>query len=939
MARKESLHEIGDSIQNHRNREISNYIRNCAIARASCSLKSSLHPEKSGDKILWLVNNSWNDYYNRAQTALKTTDGEHVYKNTRVGELLTKHASGKYEYSHRISSGQKAGCVDKTEVEIFNRAQYILTANSAKEVTVDLDGRTYRYQTLEELRREKESVSEKLEALKRKHEEIEMALKAAEEAAKEERIRKQKEKEAEKARLLAERLRKQHEEDERLLNEFKIQDAELKEKLARAKAFTREKAELRSQHLLDASQEEAKRSNLYNGVPVLIEGGPGTGKTTTMIQRLNFLLSDVALREYDAPLTEQQITELANPQTRNAKWLYFSPTKELLAYLKANMANEGMRANENNTTVIDVFCRSILTSYKLNIPDANGPFLRYKPIEGEETLIINAKVAITSFECFLVKKVTKVLLEISHLQTSEFPWHKKAVSIKAYCQKAENIKDITALMNLLNSMKDNESATIKENEKRLNNEKGLIALHIINAVMKNEIMVSQITKLFDKWEDEDEDGISDESFDDDDIDTTDNIEEAYTNDFKLLLNRQTKSILRNLSLKAIDNKQKLTKRQIELYNIIKDYVDAQDLTLLGQLEWFSKKFAFPCRGIECNIFNQIPKAYKNFRKNLLKAGSTCYKLPILKKIITKNKNKHLHLEEIELLVGFINNLILGVYKKSKLRFEAMRNNKYVKAYIENAKPVIMVDEATDYSVLDYYFMASFRHYEYNSLTLCGDIMQGLNANGIESWDNLKKSVLPDLKVFELKVSYRQTPTLLEMSKRLYKDDQGKDAPYDTNMEKSDAEVSPICFISDNQSKKINWIAKRICEIYRRYDDNLPAVAILVGDEVDVDEMVEEMQDLDILNGFSILNCTNGNTSNEMKCIHIFRLSEVKGMEFEAVFFYDIDAALMGQPHKMMRRYLYVGVSRATSHLAATFTKEDGNEDIIKYFDTEKKNWR
>lgn len=40
---------------------------------------------------------------------------------------------------------------------------------------------------------------------------------------------------------------------------------------------------------------------------------------------------------------------------------------------------------------------------------------------------------------------------------------------------------------------------------------------------------------------------------------------------------------------------------------------------------------------------------------------------------------------------------------------------------------------------------------------------------------------------------------------------------------------------------------------------------------------------------------------------------------------------------LMRRYLYVGISRATSHLAATM-KPNASSDIIKYFDTENDSW-
>ena len=63
------------------------------------------------------------------------------------------------------------------------------------------------------------------------------------------------------------------------------------------------------------------------------------------------------------------------------------------------------------------------------------------------------------------------------------------------------------------------------------------------------------------------------------------------------------------------------------------------------------------------------------------------------------------------------------------------------------------------------------------------------------------------------------------------------------------------------------------------------------------------------------------------------------MEFEVVFFYDIDTALEYCSLDIMRRYLYVGVSRATTHLAATFTQEEGNEDIIQYFDRTIDNWK
>lgn len=55
--------------------------------------------------------------------------------------------------------------------------------------------------------------------------------------------------------------------------------------------------------------------------------------------------------------------------------------------------------------------------------------------------------------------------------------------------------------------------------------------------------------------------------------------------------------------------------------------------------------------------------------------------------------------------------------------------------------------------------------------------------------------------------------------------------------------------------------------------------------------------------------------------------------------YDLDKSLQGDDREMMSRYLYVGISRATSHLAAILSRRADNESILKYFEAEATDWR
>ena len=63
------------------------------------------------------------------------------------------------------------------------------------------------------------------------------------------------------------------------------------------------------------------------------------------------------------------------------------------------------------------------------------------------------------------------------------------------------------------------------------------------------------------------------------------------------------------------------------------------------------------------------------------------------------------------------------------------------------------------------------------------------------------------------------------------------------------------------------------------------------------------------------------------------------MEFEVAFFHNLDKALRGRESGVMKKYLYVGLSRATTHLAATFCGFDDSSDVIRYFDTKNNNWK
>lgn len=247
----ENIIEIATAIktrlvdENHRN------LTNRAIARIRC--------EKSNESVCYFLTNNPNksisfgrDFVGNVTIYQRQTTsdvGQAVYKNTKLGRALIGKLGVEAQYS------APKGIVKVTPI---TRAVYAPYGENAQDVQISLAGdpNRYIYASLKDLldfkSAEEDELKKKQELLEKERDKLEKSKRKKEIAQIEQRI------------------------------------ANAKGNIKQLRAILHKGVMLRSQHILDTYQEDAKRSHIYDGVPVVIEGGPGTGKTTTVIQRLKF---------------------------------------------------------------------------------------------------------------------------------------------------------------------------------------------------------------------------------------------------------------------------------------------------------------------------------------------------------------------------------------------------------------------------------------------------------------------------------------------------------------------------------------------------------------------------------------------------------------------------------------------------------------------------
>ena len=929
------MREVLESIQDHTSVELKERYRNPSIGMGEVLIGHSKCK-------IWIVNNDFTrttiiqrditgGFQGTTSTGVKGEYSESgsvaIPKNREPAITLLQEYEGPFEKV--FINGQRKSFI------IRNSAHYRNTGSDIRDVVVGVAGQK-NWSTFPLLKDALASLDRLEGEIVRKREAEEAAKRKAEE------LRRKQTEEAERlareeAKRLEEEARKAEEEARKLQQEIEAAQIEretILSKASKAAAFIREQMSLRRNPVLDKSQNRAKFSNMYNGAAEIINGGPGTGKTTTMIQRLKLLIDRGDLENYianhpDCKLTNEQLDYIS--ATAN-NWVYFSPNDLLKKYLQDNMNYEGLTGTNQRTAVWTDFLKNAVRD-EYHLAGQDSPFDFMIPKKADKNIYSGDHYRIIqNFTAFFLAQVKEKFSKVAKIDCSKFSWKIQGSIIIKESAKADTISTIPELIKFLIHIADVDKRnyangialqTGSEIASEYNKNARDISDRYIQLLKRDDEskyleLVEYIKSLAKSSHIENEE--------DDDVEE---VEQDFGN-LDLQIFNKVNALIKKMALQLVDATAKLTPAQKALVEYIKNVVKEEDLKSIADAAYFVKYISPALRGFNSYVLTPIPQYYKQYRKNMPESDKADWNADLLDEMLDKYKNKRLYNQEQDLLVGFINNICMALYRVDKKRFEETKHA-YIDAYKALCRPVIGVDEATDYSIIDFYGIKSFGHFAVRSYTLCGDTMQLMKEDGITDWNVLRHPLLfEQMEVQNLNISYRQSEELLELADKIYQEERGTKSPYECYL-KGRQTPKPLWLEIDDLEKKADWISHRVLEIVKAYDNKMPTIAVFTNTKEKADELKEAIEDCDVLNpaGIEVKVCSDNNLEGE-KTLRIFPIDQVKGMEFEAVFFYDIDDI---ESSSLINKYLYVGLSRASMYLAVTSNgkSEKISNMLQKYF--------
>jgi hypothetical protein len=824
-------------------------------------------PKRSVEKRDFLGNITGTELYETSPERVQIDSGSAVSKNSKLGGELIKNRCK--DFSYHAPRGEFK--VSPKNLTIYRPD---ISKVDAKNGEIEVKGKDlFRFKSLKQLLKQYKVQSEKEHLRKRLEEE----------------------KEVEKAAVLQQQILELEEE---IVSEIEQQQR-----------YIRESTELRMQPILDPEQETIKRSKILDGM-LIIDGGPGTGKTTTLIQRINFL-TDVTIGQYREDLSDDAINNL------EGNWRFFSPSRLLKQFLKNSMDSEGLNTNDQYTKVWSDYLNEVFKKYTLFNPATQNPFIKAHGFT-ESVFPTESKLIQSLFDKLnkaVLDDIKKRLKRVIDSDIDGVSWSKKGENLKQKAKSALQKNTLEDFVKLFEDWKKSERDQVKDELEDLNVKLSRLAARIELRVKEKapEVYKKITNHLKERYESRFD--IEADEEEEEDFDT----EETAVQSFNPQIERSR--FFRQLtSAKALRTLNKGFRKR----KILKDWKDDLEfafdnieLTEIGELTYFRTFTNNLIAGAGTAVFGRIPIVYKQIRSeivNLLdEQGYENEKFGAL----VKKERKRIHTDEMNLILWFINQTIKNLRTKSPITYDQLDHN-YVSGFKEEVRSVIAIDEATDFSPLEIAAISSFSDPRYNSVTLSGDLMQRMTASGIDNWKALDH-LFPQVQVERLTISYRQSSTLLELASKLYENVTGVKPDFKAYIPKSKAEPQPVIVKKDSDDDVSDWLESQIIKVYTMYGNKIPSVAIFAESDVAVTKLAKVLQNSDRLLdvGITVRYSTSDSELVPDSQVCVFNIKNIKGLEFEAVFFANIDC-LDVHDNELLQKYLYVGLSRAAYYLGVSY---------------------
>jgi DNA helicase IV len=248
---------------------------------------------------------------------------------------------------------------------------------------------------------------------------------------------------------------------------------------------------------------------------------------------------------------------------------------------------------------------------------------------------------------------------------------------------------------------------------------------------------------------------------------------------------------------------------------------------------------------------------------------------------------------------------------------------------------LLVDEATDFSPIQLGCMAALADPRTQSFFAIGDFNQRLTRWGSRSTDELEW-LFPDIEIREVEIVYRQSRKLNEFANRLASaSGNGASAQLPQFMENEGVSAIVGTGLHD-LTELASWLAERIREI-EQFSQQLPSIAVLVNQESELQPLTDALNHALADQAIRAIACPKGQAIGPDNDVRVFEVQHIKGLEFEAIFFVDIDKLAQEEPD-LFERYLYVGATRAATFLGLTCSGVEMPPELNAVVDLLKQNW-